>query len=190
MIFLIKLNQVINTVIESDLALIEEYSAANVVKLKKLLDVLAESVPFTPNISALANKMILGRDTVNNFILHLERARMLNLVYQNTKGVAALQKPDKIYLENTNLSYALKDQPDVGSLRETFFLNQLKNAGHDVSLPKAGDFLVDKKLTFEIGGKSKTDEQVKKIPKSYLAIDEIESAYLNRIPLWLFGFLY
>lgn len=188
--FFVKLNQVINTVMESDLALVEEYSAANVIKLKRLLGILAESVPFTPNISALAAKMTLGRDTVNNFILHLERARMLNLVYQHSKGVAALQKPDKIYLENTNLSYALKDQPDIGSLRETFFLNQLKNAGYQVSLPKSGDFLVDKKWTFEIGGKSKTDDQVKKIDKSYLALDEIESAYLNRIPLWLFGFLY
>jgi hypothetical protein len=188
--FVVKLNQVINTVLETDLAIIEGYSAANVIKLKMLLGVLSESVPFTPNISALAAKMKLGRDTINNYLLHLERAHILNLTHQHMKGVAALQKPDKIYLENTSLSYALKDNPDIGSLRETFFLNQLKNSGHRVSLPKEGDFLVDGKWTFEIGGKTKKETQLKNTKNSYLALDEIESAYLNRIPLWLFGFLY
>jgi hypothetical protein len=188
--FAVKLNQVINTVLETDLAIIEGYSAANVIKLKMLLGVISESVPFTPNISALAAKMKLGRDTINNYLLHLERAHILNLTHQSMKGVAALQKPDKIYLENTSLSYALKDNPDVGSLRETFFLNQLKNSGHRVSLPKDGDFLVDGKWTFEIGGKTKKETQLKNSKNSYLALDEIESAYLNRIPLWLFGFLY
>jgi hypothetical protein len=188
--FIIKLNQVINTVLETDLAAIEGYTAGNVVTIKKLLGVLSESVPFTPNIASLANKMKLGRDTVNNFIQHLERARLFNLIYHQPKGVAALQKPDKIYLENTNVAFALKDQPDVGSLRETFFFNQLRNAGYAVSLPENGDFLVNKKWTFEVGGSSKGDTQVKKIPNSYLALDGIETAYQNRIPLWVFGFLY
>lgn len=188
--FIIKLNQVINTVLETDLAAIEGYTAGNVVTIKKLLGVLSESVPFTPNIASLANKMKLGRDTVNNFIQHLERARLFNLIYHQPKGVTALQKPDKIYLENTNVAFALKDQPDVGSLRETFFFNQLRNAGYAVSLPENGDFLVNKKWTFEVGGSSKGDTQVKKIPNSYLALDGIETAYQNRIPLWVFGFLY
>lgn len=188
--FAVKLNQVINTVLETDLAIIEEYSAANVVKLKMLLGVISESVPFTPNISALAAKMKLGRDTINNYLLHLERARILNLTHQHNKGVAALQKPDKVYLENTTLSFALRDQPDIGSLRETFFFNQLKNSGHEIALPKEGDFLVDGKWTFEIGGKTKKDSQLKTVKNGYLALDEIESPYLNRIPLWLLGFLY
>lgn len=188
--FIIKLNQVINTVLETDLAAIEGYTAGNVVTIKKLLGVLSESVPFTPNIASLANKMKLGRDTVNNFIQHLERARLFNLIYHQPKGVTALQKPDKIYLENTNVAFALKDQPDVGSLRETFFFNQLRNAGYAVSLPENGDFLVNKKWAFEVGGSSKGDTQVKKIPNSYLALDGIETAYQNRIPLWVFGFLY
>jgi len=188
--FILKLNQVINTVLETDLATIEGYTAGNIVNIKKLLGVLSESVPFTPNIAALANKMKLGRDTVNNFIQHLERARLFNLIYQQPKGVASLQKPDKIYLENTNVAFALKDQPDVGSLRETFFLNQLRNAGHMVSLPKAGDFLIDQKWTFELGGSSKNESQLKNTPNSFLALDGIESSYQNRIPLWLFGFLY
>ena len=188
--FILKLNQVINTVLESDLALIEGYTAGNVIKIKKLLGVLSESVPFTPNISALASKMNLGRDTVNNFIVHLARARLFNLIYQQPKGVAVLQKPDKIYLENTNLSYALKDQPDMGSLRETFLLNQLHNAGHAVTLPKGGDFLVNNKWTLEVGGTSKKDDQIRNVRNSYLALDGIEQAFQNRIPLWLFGFMY
>lgn len=176
--------------IETDLAAIESYSATNVITIKKLLGVLSESVPFTPNIASLANKMKLGRDTVNNFIQHLERARILNLIYQQPKGVASLQKPNKIYLENTNLAFALKDQPEVGSLRETFFLNQLRNAGYTISLPPSGDFLVNQKMTFEIGGATKGETQVKNTRNSYLALDGIEAAYQNRIPLWLFGFLY
>jgi predicted AAA+ superfamily ATPase len=188
--FLAKLNQVINTVLESDLALIEGYTAGNVIKIKKLLGVLSESVPFTPNISSLATKMNLGRDTVNNFIVHLERARLFNLLFRQGKGVAVLQKPDKIYLENTNLSFALKDQPDVGSLRETFLLNQLRNAKLQVTMPVDGDFMVDNKWTLEVGGHSKNDDQIKKVKNSFLALDGIETAYQNKIPLWLFGFLY
>ena len=188
--FIIKLNQVINTVLESDLAAIEGYTAGNVIKIKRLLGVLSESVPFTPNIASLANKMKMGRDTINNFIIHLERARLFNLIYRQTKGVAALQKPDKIYLENTNLSFALKDQPDMGSIRETFFLNQLRNSGYTVTLPASGDFLVNQKWTFEVGGNSKSESQIKNIRQSYLAIDGIEAGFQNRIPLWLFGFLY
>lgn len=188
--FLIKLGQIINTVLESDLASIEAYSAGNVVQIKRLLGVVAESVPFTPNISALAGKMKMGRDTVNLYLLHLERARLLNLLHQHAKGVALLQKPDKVYLENTNLSYALKDQPDKGSIRETYLLNQLRNAGHAVALAGAGDFLIDKKWTIEVGGKAKGDEQIRKVKHAFLALDDMEEAYLNRIPLWLFGLLY
>lgn len=188
--FLVKLNQVINVVLESDLTVIKGYSANNIFQIKRLLGVLAESVPFTPNISALAAKMKLGRDTVNNFILHLESARLLNLLYEKPKGTASLQKPGKIYLENTNLSFALRDQPETGSLRETFLLNQLRNADHSVSLPRNGDFLVDKKWTLEAGGATKTNRQVADTKGSYLAIDGIEVGYQNRIPLWLFGFLY
>jgi predicted AAA+ superfamily ATPase len=188
--FMVKLNQVINTVLESDLAGIEGYTAGNIIQIKKLLGVIAESVPFTPNISSLAGKLKMGRDTVNRFLVHLERARVLNLMTQVSKGVAVLQKPDKIYLENPNLSYMLKDQPDKGSLRETFFLNQLRNAGHQVALAKQGDFLLNSKWTIEVGGKSKGDAQIRHIQQAFLALDDIEKAYLNRIPLWAFGFLY
>jgi uncharacterized protein len=189
-LFIIKLNQVINTVLETDLASIEQYTAGNVIQIKKLLGVISESVPFTPNIAALAGKMKMGRDTVNMFLLHLERARLLNLLHYSTKGVAALQKPDKIYLENTNLSYALKDQPEKGALRETFFLNQMRNSKHQVHLTGEGDFIINKKWTFEVGGSTKKEDQIKNVKNAFLALDEINQAYQNRIPLWLFGFLY
>lgn len=185
-----KLNQVINTVLESDLQLIEGYSAANTFKIKKLLGVIAESVPFEPNISKIAQRLELGRDTVKVYLQNLQKARMLNLLQQATKGVAALQKPDKIYMENSNLAFALKQHPKTGAIRETFFVNQLKNAGHAVALAKKGDFLVNEKWTFEIGGAGKTDHQIKGVENARLALDDLEHPFLNRIPLWLFGFLY
>ena len=184
------LNQVINTVMEVDLQIVEGYSASNTIKMKKLLGVIAESAPFEPNISKIAERLELGRDTVKTYLNNLDRARLLNLLTRSAKGVAALQKPDKIYLENTNLSYALKANPERGTLRETFFINQLRNAGHKTELAKAGDFIVDNKWTFEIGGPSKDATQIRQTKHAYLALDDAEHPYLNRIPLWLFGFLY
>lgn len=185
-----KLNQVINNVLESDLQLIEGYSAANTFKIKRLLGVIAESAPFEPNISKITQKLELGRDTVKIYLQNLQKARLLNLVKRESKGTAALQKPDKIYVENTNLSHSLRHQPDIGTLRETFFLNQLRNAGHNVELSKISDFKVDRQWAFEIGGPSKDDLQIKQADNAWLALDELEHAFLNRIPLWLFGFLY
>lgn len=185
-----RLLETVNATLERDLRVIEEYSASNIQKIKKLLGVLAESVPFEPNISALAGKLGMGRDTVNNFIQHLSSARLLNLLNTAAKGVAALQKPDKIYLENTNLSYAMKGNPNQGTLRETFFLNQLRNAGHEVNLPPKGDFLIDGQLVAEVGGKNKDAKQFRGVPNAFIAADDIETGFGQRIPLWLFGFLY
>lgn len=185
-----RLLETVNATLERDLRAIEGYTASNIQKIKKLLGVLAESVPFEPNISALAGKLGMGRDTINNFIQHLSSARLLNLLNTATKGVAALRKPDKIYLENTNLSYALKGEPNLGTLRETFFLNQLRNAGYKVSLPSKGDFLIEEKLVVEVGGKNKEGKQIRDIPNAFIAADDIETGFRNKIPLWLFGFLY
>src|SRR5690606_24577412 len=176
--------------ISTDLAFIENYSATHATKIKRLMGVMAESAPFEPNISALAQKLQLGRDTVNNFLNHLERACLLNLVNKPTEGIAALQKPDKIYLKNTNLSFALKDKPDQGTIRETVFLNQMRNAGHKVHLATKGDFLVDHTYTFEVGGRSKTIKQIADLRKAYVVADDIELGFGNKLPLWLFGFLY
>jgi len=185
----IRLNQVINATIESDLAATEGFDSGSANKIKKLLGVIAESVPFKPNVSALARKLEVSRDSVYTWMKYLEKARLLNTLRQKGKGVSTLQKPDKIYLENTNLAYALKENPEIGSIRESFMLNQLRNAGNEVALPDNGDFVVND-LHIEVGGKNKTGKQVQDVKNAIIAADDIEVGYGNKIPLWLFGFLY
>jgi len=177
-------------VLESDLSHVEDFSAANVQKIKKLLGVIAGSVPFEPNISKIAERLGLGRVTVLNYLKNLSDAAVLNLLNRPDKGVSHLQKPDKIYFENTCFSIALSSKAEIGTLRETFALNQLKNAGHTVEFSSKGDFLVDGKYTFEIGGKGKSSAQIKGVDHAYLAVDEIEIGFGNKLPLWMLGMLY
>ena len=187
--YLMKLNQVINTIVDSDLAYIASYNSGTAVKVKKLLGVIAESVPFKPNIAALARKLDLSRDSVYQYIYQLKDARLLNTLSQEGKGVSTLQKPDKIFLENTNLAFALKENPDIGNIRETFLFNQLLNAGLKVTFPDRGDFAVDG-LTIEVGGKGKDASQIKHVDDYLIAADDIEIGGGKKVPLWLFGFLY
>jgi predicted AAA+ superfamily ATPase len=191
--FEVRLIQPLEVVLNEDLSYVDGYTADNIFKIKKLLGILAESVPFTANISSIADKLAIGRNTIKEYLHALEKAGLLNFLNRKGKGVSLLQKPDKIYLENTNLSYALKSQPDAGILRETFVLNQLKNSGKKIYLPEEGDIIVyDQRhnYTFEIGGKSKPGKQIKTRPNSYIIADDIETGYMNEIPLYLFGFLY
>lgn len=187
--YLPKMEQVINAIVDTDLAYIASYNAGTAVKVKKLLAVIAESVPFKPNISALARKLEIHRDSIYEYIYQLKDARLLNMLSAAGKGVSRLQKPDKIYLENTNLSYAISPYPDKGNLRETFLLNQLINSGAEVYSPDAGDFLVSD-ITIEVGGKNKTTKQVKHSGEYLIAADDIETGFGTKIPLWMFGFLY
>lgn len=187
--YLVKLKQIINTIVDVDLAYISSYNSGTAVKVKKLLGVIAESVPFKPNIAALARKLDLSRDSVYQYIYQLKDARLLNTLNSEGKGVSTLQKPDKIFLENSNLAFALKEKPDIGNVRETFVLNQLLNAGVSVSSPSEGDFLADG-ITIEVGGKSKSENQVKHLDNYLIAADNIEVSGGNKIPLWLLGFLY
>jgi hypothetical protein len=182
--------QTINTVLETDLAFSKEYSTANITKIKKLLGVIAVTVPFEPNISKIAEKLGISRNTVYAFLTHLQDAKILNLANKPNKGISHLQKPDKIYFENTNFTFSLQESPSVGTIRETFFLNQLKNSGHTVNLSTQGDFLIDEKWIFEIGGLSKDGSQLKSLANGFLALDEMEIGFAKKIPLWLFGFLY
>lgn len=188
--YLTRLFHIIDSSITHDLAFIQNYSTTHAVKIKRLLGVIAESAPFEPNITAIAKKLNLGRDTVNNFLQNLQSAHLLNLVNRPTQGIAALQKPDKIYLENTNLSFALNANPEIGTIRETFLFNQLKNAGHKVQLADKGDFLIDGKQIIEVGGKGKSYKQIADLKEAYVAADDIEIGFGNKIPIWLFGFLY
>jgi len=172
------------------LAYIQDYSPANIQKIKKLLGVIAGTAPFTPNISKLAEKLHVGRNTIYNYLKHLEDAHILNLTHKSGRGVSVLQKPDKIYFENTNLAHAMNSSAEIGALRETFLINQLRNAGHGVHLAKKGDFLIDDEITVEVGGKNKTGRQIKGLQNAWVVKDDIEYAYKNSIPLWMFGLLY
>lgn len=188
--YLFKLAQTVNAVLENDLSGIEGYTASALQKIKRLLGIIAEAAPFEPNISSLARKMGLGRDSVYNYLDHLEKARLLNFLRYDTHGIAALQKPDKIYLENSNLAYALTPESNAGTMRETFIINQLKNAGHQINLASKGDFVIDNKWTIEVGGRNKSGAQITGVENSFIVSDQIEIGFGNKIPLWLWGFLY
>lgn len=188
-----RLIQTLEVVLNEDLSYVEGYSADHIFKIKRLLGILAESVPFTANISSIADKLAIGRNTINKYLHALEAAGILGFLNREGKGISTLQKPDKIYLENSNLAYALKNQPEAGTLRETFVLNQLRNAGKAVYLPKEGDLLVDdheQQYLFEIGGKNKSDRQIKNMPNAFVIADGIEVGFMDKIPLYLFGFMY
>ena len=185
-----KLQETTNLVIDSDITPFEELNYTTVRVMKKLLYVISQTVPFIPNISKLAEKMGVTRNTILKLLDILDKAQLLSLLHTSTEGVSMLQKPEKIYLQNTNLAYMFAhESPNVGNIRETFFLNQLQ-VKHQVTAPKYGDFMVDSTYVFEVGGNSKTSKQIQGVPNAYLAIDGIEGGVGNRIPLWLFGFLY
>ncbi|MEM9985570.1 MAG: AAA family ATPase [Bacteroidota bacterium] len=184
-----RLSEVVNLILEIELPQLRKVDIAWTPKLKQLLLNIAEFAPFKPNISALSSKIGINRETLLAYFSYLAESGLTRHLYRDGKGVSRLQKPDKIYLENTNLAYAIRpSQPDMGTIRETFFANQL--AHHfELSYPKFGDFLVKQQYVFEIGGPNKSGKQIAETP-DFLAVDQIEIGYQNRIPLWLFGFLY
>lgn len=184
-----KLHQIIQLILEVDLPSVENINFTTIKGMKKLLFILSQIVPFTPNIQTLANKIESTRNFVLKALDLMEKSDLLNLLRSHNQGVSYLQKPDKIFLDNPNLTYVFSDTPNRGNLRETFFFNQLK-VKHDVTTSKFGDFMVDRTYTFEIGGAAKTERQIAGIPLTYIASDDIEFGSGNKIPLWLFGFLY
>lgn len=187
--YFIKLEQIVNTIVDMDLAYIAGYNSGTATKIKKLLGVIAESVPFKPNIASIARKLELSRDSVYQYISLLNDAKLVNSLSISGKGISTLQKPEKLYLENPNLAYALSGNPEVGNLRETFVLNQLINSGSEVTYPHVGDFMVNKTV-IEVGGKTKSSSQVNQLADFLIAADEIETGTHHKVPIWLFGFLY
>ena len=188
--YLFKLTQTIQLILELDLSAIENITYDDSRKIKKLLVAIAQSVPFTPNISKLSERLGMSRVFLINAIKLLNRADLVMELFKPTKGVGALTKPEKLYLNNTNLIFALdKKQAEIGTLRETFFANQMKHL-HEIHLAEKGDFIINKKYIFEIGGKNKPTKQLKGIKNSFVVRDDIEVGGLNIIPLYLFGFLY
>ena len=185
-----RLLNTVSAVIETDLPAVENIEFASAQKLKRLLTIISTMTPFSPNMTELGNQVEIQRSNLPKSLVLLERARLLGLLRSVEKSPNDLTKPSKIFLDNPNIAFALgNNNPNAGNLRETFFHNQLKVVGKVNSAAK-GDFLVDEKYIFEIGGKGKKFSQIADVPNSYLAIDGAEMGFGSKIPLWLFGFLY
>lgn len=186
----IKLQNVVNAIIDKDIPAIEKIDFAGMYALKKMLMMLSTLVPYTPNIEKLSTDMQLNRATTLKYLHYLTKAGLINSLMASSKGVSILTKPEKVLLNNTNLIFALSaDKPEEGNVRETFIVNQLK-IKHKLITANKGDFLIDEKYLIEVGGKKKKFSQIKDIPDSYVVADNIEVGFGNKIPLWLFGMLY
>jgi len=188
--YLQRLSSTVNLILESDLPAVERMDYSTIHKIKKLLYVIATTVPFKPNIEKLSKQINATRGSTLLYLDYLRKAQLIGVLKSTKAGDGYMNKPEKLYLNNTNLMYALEpEQPDIGTLRETFFMNQLQADG-EVHYTDKGDFLVKSKMLFEVGGKNKTFDQSKEVKNSFIAADGIEIGYKNKIPLWLFGFLY
>ncbi len=184
-----RLHNVVNTILDNDLPAVENIEYNTIFKIKKLLMILTSLVPYSPNLTKLSTEIETNRASTIKFLHLLQRARLIKMLIPVGNSMSLMNKPDKIYIDNTNIIYALGgEHPNKGNLRETFFANQC--AVHNtVNTTKDGDFIVNEKYTFEIGGKNKTYRQIKDIAHSYIAMDDIEYGFSNKIPLYLFGFL-
>lgn len=185
-----KLESVVDMIVNVELPYYCNVDFANIRKLKALLVILANEIPQQIDTTKTAGLVGVSRLTLLNYLNHLHRANLITLLYSDVDSLRKMQKPDKIYPENCNLIYALATkEPSVGTIRETFFVNQLKYQ-HLVEYSKKGDFTIDKKYIVEVGGASKDGKQIAQMENAYIAADNIEYAFGNKIPLWCFGFLY
>ncbi|MFA6409204.1 MAG: AAA family ATPase [Gammaproteobacteria bacterium] len=191
-LFYTTLEQNFHVVIESDLATIyPSLTGHSIKKIKQLLSFIAQAVPFTPNWFKIKSIVDVSDDrTLKTYFKYLEDAGLIRMVNGYSKKMRQIEIPEKIYLENTNQLYAIStESSNIGTVRETFFLNTL-SSNHEIRVPQKGDFIVNGKIVFEIGGKNKNYDQIKDEKSAYLACDDIEQGIGNKIPLWLFGFLY
>ena len=185
-----RIENVINFVVEQELTHFCGVDTANTRKIKALIQFLADTHPFELNISKLSARLELNKQTVLSYINSLGRAELLQLLYSDSKNITRLQKPDKIYLHDPNMFYALGYGDKIGTIRECFFVNQISTS-HTVEYGKdKGDFVIDGKITIEVGGKDKTFEQVADMPDSYIMADRMEFAVGKKLPLWLAGMIY
>lgn len=185
----IKLRQILNTTIENDIPAYAQMNVATTKKLKQLLYIIAQNVPFKPNYTKIGQMIDVHRNQVADFLFYLERAGIVSQLRNGTGGIRMLGKVEKTYLDNTNLAYALSDsQPDMGNVRETFFMSQMRVQNLIVASNRS-DFEIGK-YTFEIGGINKQQKQIRGIDEAYVVKDDIEYGYGNVIPLWQFGFNY
>lgn len=185
-----RIENVINFIVEQELPQFCGIDTSYTRRIKALLLYLANNVPYEVNIAKLSTYLELNKQTVLNYLGSLQRAELLHLLYSDNKSVSRMQKPDKIYLHNPNLFYALGQQSKIGTIRESFAVNQL-SCCHTVEYGKAqGDFLIDGDITFEVGGQDKTFDQVANVPNSYILADRMEYPVGKKLPLWMIGLLY
>lgn len=185
----IRLGQVIVQTLETDIPQYAKLNVGTARKLKRLLSIIAESVPFKPNFTKIAEMIGVSRNSLDDYFLYMEQAGLIAQLRDETGGIRGLGKVDKVYLDNTNIIYNLVgDKSEKGNIRETFFFNQMRLKNEVMSAKKA-DFIVNE-YTFEIGGKKKQQHQIAKDGKSFIVKDDIEFGYLNVIPLWAFGLNY
>jgi len=185
-----RLKQTINQVLDSDLPSVENIDFNAVQNLRRLLSVIAEIVPFKPNLVKLSQQVGVSRETLIKYLYLLSKADLLMLLQSDTHGISKMNKPEKVYLNNSNMMFALTGtQVNSGNIRETFLFNQLGEK-HTVVYTEKGDFLVNNTYTIEVGGINKKQKQIEGLENAFIAADNIEYAHQNRIPLWLFGFLY
>ena len=185
-----KLSNTLSLTIETDLPLLLNVDIQYIGKLKKFLNLLSSNIPFKPNVTNLAAGIGISWQSVINYLHYLDEAEIIKLIYFEGKDIKSLSKPEMVYLHHPNHFYIFNDElTNKGSLRESFFVNQLSNK-NKIEKAKRGDFVVNSKYYFEIGGKNKTYHQIANLQNSFIAADDIEYGFGNKIPLWLFGFLY
>jgi len=185
-----KLIETIQLVVEVDIPQFEMIQTSHISYIKKLLQIIASSAPFKPNLNSISQRTGISLNTLKTYLMYLNKAGLISSLHTTAKGINSLNKPEKLFLDNTNMMFSLSGSlVNTGNARESFFLNQLKHVSK-VNASKYADFLIDDTFTFEIGGANKKQKQIKGIKNSFIVKDNIEIGYENVIPLWIFGFLY
>lgn len=187
--FFDRLQQVIDTIVTSDIPAVSNIEYDSVYKAKQLLAVLAEQPPYTLNISSLCNALQSSRNNVLKLLDLMDKAALIRRLYASSEGMNTLTKPEKILFYNTNLMYCMTSKADTGTSRETYLASQL-GVAHQLSMPYKGDIVADGRWLFEVGGKKKGFSQIKGIEESFVVADDMEIGHGNKIPLWLFGMMY
>lgn len=187
--YLTRINSVVNMTLETDIPAFANYGVTTARKLKQLMYIIAQSVPFKPNMVKIARDIGVSRNQLNDIFVYLEKAGMISQLRNDVQGIGLLGKTEKVFLDNTNIAYALSDTiPDIGNIRETFFYT-LTRVTHNPRLSRQSDFMIDK-YTFEVGGRRKGTKQIEGLNDAYIVKDDIETAALKTLPLWTFGMMY
>ncbi|WP_457570848.1 ATP-binding protein [Desulfovulcanus sp.] len=185
----IRLNETINAVLEVDLPMVFNVEPRNIIKLKKLVSVICQSEPYEINMTKLAAQAEINRNTLYNYLFYLQAGSIIKMLFTKGSASSFMTKPEKLYLHNPNLNYSYCKNAKIGTIREEFLINQL-GVGYEVKYTSKGDICVNDRYVFEIGGENKKFTQIRGVDNSYLILDGLEFGRGNKIPIWLFGFLY